>query len=108
MQGRGELIRTLIDDHARLTTQKEVVQTVELHHSEQDLLYIKCVSSRLLDYRGHSAGIITVLKDVTAEFKTDQLKNQYLSIVAHELRTPLTGIKTFATMMAKGALGPLS
>jgi signal transduction histidine kinase len=48
------------------------------------------------------------LKDVTAEFKTDQLKNQYLSIVAHELRTPLTGIKTFATMMAKGKLGSMS
>jgi two-component system phosphate regulon sensor histidine kinase PhoR len=108
MQGRGELIRTLIEDHARLATQKEVVQTVELHHSEQDLLYIKCVSSRLLDYRGHASGIITVLKDVTAEFKTDQLKNQYLSIVAHELRTPLTGIKTFATMMAKGKLGSMS
>jgi two-component system phosphate regulon sensor histidine kinase PhoR len=108
LQGRGELIRTLIEDHARLTAQKEVVQTVELHHSEQDLLYIKCSSSRLLDYRGHAAGIITVLKDVTAEFKTDQLKNQYLSIVAHEMRTPLTGIKTFATMMAKGSLGSLS
>jgi two-component system phosphate regulon sensor histidine kinase PhoR len=108
MQGRGELIRTLIEDHARLATQKEVVQTVELHHSEQDLLYIKCVSSRLLDYRGHASGIITVLKDVTAEFKTDQLKNQYLSIVAHELRTPLTGIKTFATMMTKGTLGTLT
>jgi signal transduction histidine kinase len=45
---------------------------------------------------------------VTAEFKSDQLKNQYLSIVAHELRTPLTGIKTFSTMMFKGSLGPLN
>jgi signal transduction histidine kinase len=49
-----------------------------------------------------------VLRDVTAEFKTDQLKDQYLSIVAHELRTPLTGIKTFATMLTKGTLGTLS
>jgi signal transduction histidine kinase len=49
-----------------------------------------------------------VLEDVTAEFKTDQLKNQYLSIVAHELRTPLTGIKTFSTMLVKGTLGKLT
>jgi signal transduction histidine kinase len=47
------------------------------------------------------AGAMTVLRDVTDDFKTDQLRNQFLSIVAHELRTPLTGIKTFATMMAR-------
>lgn len=108
LQGRRELCTALAADHARLQGQKEVVQTVEVHHSEQDLLYIKCITSRVLDYRGQPAGTLSVLKDVTAEFKTDQLKNQYLSIVAHELRTPLTGIKTFATMMAKGTLGPLA
>ncbi|MBM4059670.1 MAG: hypothetical protein FJ265_01035 [Planctomycetes bacterium] len=107
LQGRAELLGALVADHGRLETQKEVVQTVEIHHSEQDLLYIKCITSRVVDYRGQPAGTLSVLKDVTAEFKTDQLKNQYLSIVAHELRTPLTGIKTFATMMAKGSLGPL-
>ena len=108
LQGRRDLLQTLAADHARMATQKEVVQTVEVHHSEQDLLYIKCMTSRVLDYRGQPAGVLTVLRDVTAEFKTDQLKNQYLSIVAHELRTPLTGIKTFATMLTKGTLGALT
>jgi two-component system phosphate regulon sensor histidine kinase PhoR len=107
LQGRLDLVQTLTADHARLQTQKEVVQTVEVHHNEQDLLYIKCMTSRVLDYRGQPAGVLSVLRDVTAEFKTDQLKNQYLSIVAHELRTPLTGIKTFATMLTKGTLGAL-
>jgi PAS domain S-box-containing protein len=108
LQGRRELIEALAADRDRLGERKEVSRTVELHHSEQDLLYVKCTTSRVLDYRGEPAGALTVLKDVTAEFKTDQLKNQYLSIVAHELRTPLTGIKTFSTMMCKGTLGPLS
>ncbi len=108
LQGRRDLLQTIATDHARMTTQKEVAQTVEVHHTEQDLLYIKCMTSRVHDYRGEPAGVLTVLRDVTAEFKTDQLKNQYLSIVAHELRTPLTGIKTFATMMTKGTLGALS
>jgi len=108
LQGRRDLLQTLAADHARMATQKEVVQTVEVHHSEQDLLYIKCMTSRVLDYRGQPAGVLSVLRDVTAEFKTDQLKNQYLSIVAHELRTPLTGIKTFATMLTKGTLGALT
>ena len=88
--------------------QREAAQTVEVHHDAQDLMYIKCMTSRVLDWRGQPAGVLTVLRDVTAEHKTDQLRNQYLSIVAHELRTPLTGIKTFATMMAKGSLGELN
>ena len=108
MQGQHELLDALVEDHGRLEDQKEVFRTVEVHDSEQDLLYIKCMTSRVHDYRGQPAGTLTVLRDITAEFKTDQLKNQYLSIVAHELRTPLTGIKTFATMMAKGSLGELN
>ncbi len=108
MLGRGELLPVLIADHQKMVELRETVQTVEVHHSEQDLLYIKCITSRVFDYRGQPAGSLSVLKDVTAEFKTDQLKNQYLSIVAHELRTPLTGIKTFSTMMVKGSLGPLT
>ncbi|MBX3464336.1 MAG: PAS domain-containing protein [Planctomycetes bacterium] len=107
LPGRQDLVQTLVADHARLSTQKEVIQTVEVHHNEQDLIYVKCMTSRVLDYRGQPAGVLTVLRDVTAEFKSDQLKNQYLSIVAHELRTPLTGIKTFATMLTKGTLGVL-
>jgi PAS domain S-box-containing protein len=108
LTGRTELLAALAGDHARVSGQREVTQTVEVHHSEQDLLYIKCITSRVADYRGRPAGTLTVLKDVTAEYKSDQLKNQYLSIVAHELRTPLTGIKTFSTMMAKGSLGQLT
>ena len=106
--GREELLTPLVADHGRVASQRQVTQTVEVHHSEQDLLYIKCITSVVADYRGQPAGALTVLKDVTSEFKSDQLKNQYLSIVAHELRTPLTGIKTFSTMMSKGSLGSLN
>jgi two-component system phosphate regulon sensor histidine kinase PhoR len=108
LSGRAELLTALCTDHGRMAQQREVTQTVEVHHTEQDLLYIKCITSRVFDYRGQPAGSLSLLKDVTAEFKSDQLKNQYLSIVAHELRTPLTGIKTFSTMMVKGSLGPLT
>ncbi len=108
LSGCTELLSAIRADHGRMEERREAVQTVEVHHSEQDLLYIKVITTRVLDYRGQIAGVLTVLKDVTAEFKTDQLKNQYLSIVAHELRTPLTGIKTFSTMMAKGTLGDLN
>lgn len=84
------------------------VQVVELHHREHDLMFVRVVTSRVLDHAGSPSGHIAVLEDVTEDHKTDELKNRYLSIVAHELRTPLTGIKTFSTLMAKGRLGPLT
>ena len=107
LSGRKDLIRAVAESHRQLDRRKDAWRTIEVHHSEQDLIYIKVHASQVLDYRGQPAGVLTVLQDVTAEFKSDQLKNQYLSIVAHELRTPLTGIKTFSTMMAKGRLGNL-
>lgn len=107
LRGRGELVDALIDHQAAATEQGSASRVVEIHHSEHDLLYIRLQTSVVRDAHGRRAGVLSVLEDVTANYKTDQLRNQYLSIVAHELRTPLTGIKTFATMLAKGRLGPL-
>lgn len=108
LTGRDELVEGMQADHRAVLDQREICRTIEVHHSLQDLLYIKTHTSKVLDYRGNFAGVLTVLQDVTAEFKSDQLKNQYLSIVAHELRTPLTGIKTFSTILRKGVLGQLN
>ncbi|MEZ5988314.1 MAG: ATP-binding protein [Planctomycetota bacterium] len=81
--------------------------TLELHHEEHDLLYLQVNTTAVTDYKGAFAGILTVIKDVSAEHKAEENKNQFLSILSHELRTPLTGIKTFATLLARGALGEM-
>ena len=107
LRGRSELIDAVIEDQAVVSSRGNACRVVEIHHSERDLLYIKLTSTTVRDHQGQPAGVMSVLEDVTANYKTDQLRNQYLSIVAHELRTPLTGIKTFSTMLAKGRLGPL-
>jgi PAS domain S-box-containing protein len=108
LAGRPELLQAIGADLGRMAEERETTRTVEVHHQLKDLIYVRCTTSRVHDHRGRPAGAMTVLRDVTDDFKTDQLRNQFLSIVAHELRTPLTGIKTFATMMAKGALGALA
>ena len=104
----GDLLAAMCESTGRGSDWREVSKTVEVHTDDQDLFYIRMRVSRVVDYRGEVAGTLIQLQDVTAEYKTDQLKNQYLSIVAHELRTPLTGIKTFSSMMAKGTLGPMN
>jgi two-component system phosphate regulon sensor histidine kinase PhoR len=107
LRGRSELVDAVIDDQQVVLSRGASCRVVEIHHSERDLLYIKLASQVVRDCHGQPAGVMSVLEDVTANYKTDQLRNQYLSIVAHELRTPLTGIKTFSTMLAKGRLGAL-
>lgn len=105
----GDLIEGVANDCANLSDDRtEIQRVIEVLHGDQDLMYVQASTSRIADCRGSVTGTLCVLEDVTADYKTDQLKNQYLSIVAHELRTPLTGIKTFSTMMAKQALGPLN
>ncbi len=108
LETSNELAASLLADQQKACEAGRTSRTVEVHHNEQDLLYIKVTNSTVLDQNRQFSGILTVLENVTSNYKSDQLKNQYLSIVAHELRTPLTGIKTFATMMVKGSLGKLN
>ncbi|MHC4078181.1 MAG: sensor histidine kinase [Planctomycetota bacterium] len=108
LEAENELTASLLVDRKKARELGKISRTVEVHHNEQDLLYIKVTTSVVLNQHDTFSGTLTVLEDVTSNYKSDQLKNQYLSIVAHELRTPLTGIKTFATMMVKGSLGELN
>jgi two-component system phosphate regulon sensor histidine kinase PhoR len=106
--GCEELTSAVLHDHDHIEGEIEITRTVEVQTEESDLIYVQISSSRVYDCERSPQGIITLLKDITSEYKSDQLRNQYLSIVAHELRTPLTGIKTFSTLMANGRLGELS
>jgi len=108
LEASNELTASLLSDREKARELGKTTRTVEVYHDDQDLLYIKVTTSAVMDRNNDYAGILIVMEDVTSNFKTDQLKNQYLSIVAHELRTPLTAIKTFSTMLAKGSLGKLN
>ncbi len=103
-----ELVQEILRGH--LKAKEDYVgtaATLEIPVKKGDFLYLEARTTGVRDYKGSFAGMLTVIKDVTAEQKSDQMKNRYLSIVSHELRTPLTGIKTFATMLGKGVLGKL-
>lgn len=106
--GCEELTSAVLHDHRELEGDLQISRTIEVQSDENELTYVKISTSRVQDCDRNPAGVITVMKDITAEYKSDQLRNQYLSIVAHELRTPLTGIKTFSTLMAGGRLGELT
>jgi signal transduction histidine kinase/HAMP domain-containing protein len=47
-------------------------------------------------------GTVIVLRDITAEVETDQLKDAFLAHVSHELRTPLAAIKGYGELLLSG------
>ncbi len=103
-----ELVQEILRGHLKAKEDMAgTAATLEIPTKKRDFLYLEVRTTGVSDYKGSFAGMLTVIKDVTAEQKSDQMKNRYLSIVSHELRTPLTGIKTFATMLGKGVLGEL-
>lgn len=53
-------------------------------------------------------GMVTVLRDATAERDDERFKNEFLSIVSHELRTPLTAIVGAADLLLDDEAGGLT
>jgi len=49
-----------------------------------------------------------VLRDLSEQQKTEQLKQEFISTVSHELRTPLTSVTAALSLATGGALGELN
>lgn len=53
----------------------------------------------VIDEDGSCAGVVAVFRDVTKTKKLENLKSEFLNMVAHELRTPLTPIIAYIQLM---------
>jgi PAS domain S-box-containing protein len=49
--------------------------------------------------KGEVTGAIIVFRDVSEQYRVQQLKDEFFSIASHELRTPLTAIRGDASMI---------
>ncbi|WP_404354764.1 response regulator [Cytobacillus firmus] len=51
-------------------------------------------------YQNHErVGTVLVHRDITKEFKVDEMKSEFVSTVSHELRTPLASILGFSELL---------
>jgi PAS domain S-box-containing protein len=55
--------------------------------------------SPIRDEKGEPIGCVVTLQDASRDRQMEQMKNDFLSIVAHQLRTPLTGIRWSLEML---------
>lgn len=54
------------------------------------------------------AGVMVLMRDLSAEAEADRVKQDFVSMVGHELRTPLTLIRTTIDLLNEGDAGALN
>lgn len=52
-------------------------------------------------------GTVTVLEDITVFKELDEMKSDFVNMVAHELRSPIVAIRQQNTVLLEGLAGPL-
>ena len=70
-----------------------------------------CLSAHCIPFRdreNHTLGTITLLHDITALKKMDQLKSEFVSLVAHEIRSPINSILMQHKVIMDGLAGDLT
>jgi len=68
---------------------------------------LRAISAPAKGPEGEKVGGVTVLEDITAFKQLDQMKSDFVNMVAHELRSPLVSIRQQNTVILDGLAGPL-
>lgn len=110
-------INSLINDESLINTLKQIVngETPENEFISQEITVgnnvLRAISAPTLrpdrDLFWAVDGAVTVLEDITAFKQLDQMKTDFVNMVAHELRSPLVAIKQQNNVLLEGLCGPL-
>ena len=68
---------------------------------------LRAVSAPVLGPDSIVVGTVTVLENVTAFKQLDQMKSDFVNMVAHELRSPLVSIRQLNSVLLEGLAGPM-
>ncbi len=81
---------------------ESVSQEIQLEKST-----LRALSAPAIDPDRAVVGTVTVLEDITAFKQLDQMKSDFVNMVAHELRSPLVAIRQINSVLLEGLAGPL-
>ncbi len=103
----------IIKDEALLGTIADI-QTKESSHKEsisQEIQvgnnFLRAISAPVPGPGESVVGAVTVLENITAFKKLDEMKSDFVNMVAHELRSPLVSIRQLNSVILEGLAGPL-
>lgn len=100
----------LIVDDARemMETSREIVHKKGVWRGEVrmltrsgDMFDAKWVTTLVTNADGEPAGVVSVLRDISAEKRLEAQKARFIATASHELRTPITNLKTRLYLIEK-------
>jgi len=68
---------------------------------------LRAVSAPLVGPEAKVEGTVTVLEDITDFKQLDQMKSDFVNMVAHELRSPLAAMRQLNSVLLDGLAGPM-
>jgi signal transduction histidine kinase len=68
---------------------------------------LRSISAPVLGPDRAVLGTVTVLENITAFKQLDQMKSDFVNMVAHELRSPLVSIRQLNSVLLEGLAGPM-
>jgi len=74
---------------------------------ESGSYFLRAISAPVLGPDADIVGAVTVLENITAFKQLDQMKSDFVNMVAHELRSPLVAIRQLNSVILDGLAGPL-
>jgi two-component system, OmpR family, phosphate regulon sensor histidine kinase PhoR len=77
-----------------------------LSNSMDEVLAVRCVPFR--DRMHRNLGTVTVIHDITALKKMDQMKSDFVSMVAHEIKSPMNSVLALVKVIRDGLAGDLT
>jgi PAS domain S-box-containing protein len=83
------------DKNRKRVLKEKIVNNLEVIRMKKEGTQFPISISLCLQYneKEEPIGILAMTSDVTDQKKTDELKNEFISIITHELKAPLTSIR---------------
>ena len=102
---QNETIETMLDQALAQPMESFSDLTQELDLGNK-ILSVRSIPFR--DRLNRNLGTITVMYDITASKKMEQLKTDFVNMVAHEIRSPLNSIGMQLKVILDGLAGPVT
>lgn len=99
-------------DRALAISEDEIVELAEEISCEAEagqtgpIFNARCIP--YIDRAGRNVGTITVLHDITALKRMDQIKSEFVSMVSHEIRSPLNSVLAQMQIVMEGLAGEVT
>ncbi|MBW1996506.1 MAG: hybrid sensor histidine kinase/response regulator [Deltaproteobacteria bacterium] len=103
----------IIQDEGLLAILEKIQKNPSTEHAvvSQEIRAVKnilrAISAPVFGPDREVVGTVTVLEDITAFKELDEMKSDFVNMVAHELRSPLSAIRQQNSVLYEGLAGPL-